>query len=58
VVLKIPPIFTSAAISRISIELKRMDGGCAKENIASRKVLEAIGMKHVQFEKDGSPSLY
>ena len=36
------------------MEVKRIDGGCAKENIASRKVLEAIGMKHLELKEDGS----
>ena len=40
------------------MKVNRIDGGCAKENIASRKVLEAIGMRHLVFEKDGSPSFY
>ncbi len=40
------------------MKVERIDGGCAKENIASRKVLEAIGMKHMKLEKDGSPTFY
>ncbi|NQU79922.1 MAG: GNAT family N-acetyltransferase [Bacteroidetes bacterium] len=41
-----------------TMKIKRIYGGCAEENIASRKVLEAIGMKHMKLREDGSPDYY
>jgi len=36
------------------IELGRIDGGCAKDNIGSHKILEKIGMKKIDNKNDDS----
>lgn len=40
--------FTNMAVDKI-------DGGCAKENVGSQKILEKIGMKRIKDIEDGSP---
>lgn len=37
-----------------NMEVDKIDGGCAKENIGSKKILEKIGMKRMDDNEDGS----
>lgn len=36
----------------VIMEVDRIDGGCAKENIRSQKILEKIGMKRIENNKE------
>ncbi|MCK5130491.1 MAG: GNAT family N-acetyltransferase [Clostridiales bacterium] len=42
----------------MKMEVDRIDGGCAKDNIASKRVLEKIGMNHLIVREDGSTNYY
>ena len=39
----------------LEMQVDRIVGGCAKENIGSQRVLEKIGMKNKIIRADGSP---
>ena len=40
------------------VKLKRIDGGCAKDNTASYRVMEKIGMEQYTFEENGDPLFF
>lgn len=42
----------------LKVEVDRVDGGCAKENIGSQKILEKIGMKKIENNKEDSIHYY
>lgn len=42
----------------LTLELSRIDGSCHKDNVASRKILENIGMQRGEDQVDGSPRFF